>query len=98
MYQFARSPVKYYSESKYSVELLSSKYLVNSLSDQCGDFSIEFRMEKLTIFHLHLTLNISIESADLYMHMESSYRDICMEVTPQSIWIHCSQCHGQVNG
>ncbi len=21
--------------------------------------------------------------------MESGYRDICMNVTPQSIWIHC---------
>ena len=39
-----------YSESKYSVELLSCKYLVNRWSDQHGDFSVEFRIEKLTTF------------------------------------------------
>ena len=40
-------------------------------------------------FRLHLTFDISIESVKFYMHMESGYRDICMRVTPQSIWIHC---------
>ncbi len=40
--------LKIYSESKYSVELLSCRYLKNWRSDQRGDFSVEFRIEKLT--------------------------------------------------
>ncbi len=37
-----------YSESKYSVESVSGKYLENGLSDQHGDFSSEFVIENLT--------------------------------------------------
>ena len=37
-----------YSESKYSVESVSGKYLENGWSNQHGDFSVEFVMEKLT--------------------------------------------------
>ena len=37
-----------YSESKYSVESVSGKYLENGWSDQYGDFSVEFIIEKLT--------------------------------------------------
>ena len=47
-----------YSESKYSVELLSCRYLSNCLS---------------------------------YTHVDPTNhsRDICLKLTPQSIWIHC---------
>ncbi len=38
-----------YSESKYSVESVSGKYLENGWSYQHGDFSVEFIIEKLTI-------------------------------------------------
>ncbi len=151
-----------YSESKYSVESVSGKYLENGWSDQHEDFSVEFVMEKLTtlffctwwpfsdlqlwfswnalhdhfftpdwvglcrsighkvcpatIFmtilfciacnggysgwvlsasptfkslHHYLTFNISSECIKFNRYMTSSYRDICVKVTPQSIWIHC---------
>ncbi len=38
-----------YSESKYSVESVSGKYLENGWSYQHRDFSVEFVIEKLTI-------------------------------------------------
>ena len=69
-----------YSESKYSVESVSGKYLKNGWSDQHGDFSVEFVIEKLT----------TSEWMKLSGHMTGGYRDICIKVTPQSIWIHCS--------
>ncbi len=37
-----------YSESKYSVESVSGKYLENGWSDQHRDFTVEFVVEKLT--------------------------------------------------
>ena len=37
----------------------------------------------------HRVQNWKIDSAKFYMNMKSGYRDICMKVTPQSIWIHC---------
>ncbi len=37
-----------YSESKYSVQLVSDKYLENGCSNQHRDFSVEFVIEKLT--------------------------------------------------
>ncbi len=37
-----------YSDSKYSVESVSGKYLENGWSDQHGDFSVELVIEKLT--------------------------------------------------
>ncbi len=37
-----------YSESKYSVQSVSGKYLKNGWSNQHGDFSVEFVIEKLT--------------------------------------------------
>ncbi len=40
--------VNFYSESKYSVESVTGKYLENGWSDQHGDFSVEFVIEKLT--------------------------------------------------
>ena len=40
--------------------------------------------------HHHLTFGISSECIKFNGHMTSSYQDICMKVTPQSIWIHCS--------
>ncbi len=70
-----------YSDSKYSVESVSGKYLENGLSDQHGDFSVEFVIEKLT--------TLSSECIKFNGYMRSSYRDICVKVTPQSIWIHC---------
>ncbi len=46
---------KHYCESKYSVESVLGKYLENGWSDQHGDFSIEFVIDKLTtLFFLHL--------------------------------------------
>ncbi len=42
-----------YSESKYSVESVSGKYLENGWSEQHGDFSVEFVIEKLiTLYSL----------------------------------------------
>ncbi len=67
---------EFYSESKYSVGLLSCKYLVNCGSNQRRDFSVEFIIE--------------IEFGKFYMHLKSDYGDIRMKVSPQSIWIHCS--------
>ncbi len=40
--------------------------------------------------HHHLTFDISSECIKFNGYMTSSYRDICVKVTPQSIWIHCS--------
>ena len=37
-----------YSESKYSVESVSGKYLENGWSDQHRDFSVEFVVEKFS--------------------------------------------------
>ncbi len=39
--------------------------------------------------HQPLTFDISGECIKFSGHMTSCYRDICMKVTPQSIWIHC---------
>ena len=41
-------------------------------------------------FHHHLTFDISSGCINFNGYMISRYRDICMKVTPQSIWIHCS--------
>ncbi len=40
--------VLFYSESKYSVESVFGKYLENGWSNQHGNFSVEFVIEKLT--------------------------------------------------
>ena len=40
--------------------------------------------------HHHLRFDISSECLKFNGHRTSNYRDICMKLTPQSIWIHCT--------
>ncbi len=84
-HRFFNSMCMHFSESKYSVESVSGKYLENGWLNQLGDFSIEFVIEKLTIFksvHHHLTFDISSECIKFNGYTTTEYRDICMKVTP----------------
>ena len=86
------------------------KYLENGWSDQHGDFSVEFVIEKLTTlnfkppsfdekknfnppapisqFPLPVINDHSLKFNGYTWYMTSIYRDTCVKVTPQSIWIH----------
>ena len=39
---------------------------------------------------INITFDVSSECIRFNGHLTGSYRNICMEVTPQSIWIHCN--------
>ena len=60
---------------------------ISRWSDQYGDFSIEFGIEKKNGHMAKTALQRGIPSHGIH-GLTSSYRDICMKVTPQSIWIH----------